>query len=92
MGKLLFLSTQYIDGSYHINCFLNKSFSFLLAKELDYSVITSSEDFYTFFAGYLDAEGYIGINQGKARLKIDSYDKDVLFWISKKLTSHYLKH
>lgn len=84
--------SQHADGSYHINCFLNKSFSFLLAKELDYSEIITTEDFYSFFAGYLDAEGYIGLGQGRARLKIDSYDKDILFWISKKLNSHKIRN
>ncbi|MCX6765124.1 MAG: hypothetical protein NT148_01115, partial [Candidatus Nealsonbacteria bacterium] len=30
--------------------------------------------------------------QGRARLKIDSYDKDVLLWISNKLSSYKIKN
>ena len=84
--------SSHIDGSYHINCFLNKSFSFLLNKGLDYSEIISEDDFYAFFAGYLDAEGYVGINQGRARLKIDSYDKEILSWIRIKLNSYGIRN
>ncbi len=73
-------------GSYstNINCFLNTSFSFLLPKSteipewLGLNKLTSA----AFTAGYIDAEGNFILNQGKARLKIDSYDKEVLHWIS----------
>lgn len=76
------------EGSYHINCFLNETFDFLLDKGFNCSQISSEKEFYAFFAGYLDAEGYIGINQGRARLKIDSYDLAVMKWIHEKLC-HY---
>ena len=33
-------------------------------------------------AGYTDAEGYFGLNEAKARFKIDSYDIGVLSWMS----------
>lgn len=75
--------SQHADKSYHINCFLNKSFIFLLRKDRFSENIQNEDDFFAFFAGYLDAEGYIGINQGKARLKIDSYDEEVLKYLIK---------
>ncbi len=69
-------------ASYHINCFLNESFNFLLpnvdkvddwiSKDNNYSV--------SFAAGYIDAEGNIGVYDGRARFKIDSYDKNIIFW------------
>jgi intein-encoded DNA endonuclease-like protein len=32
-------------------------------------------------AGYVDAEGSFGLNQLKARFKIDSYDVEILGWM-----------
>lgn len=69
----------------HINCYLDSSFDFLLAKYGKYEDIGHKEDFFAFVAGYLDAEGYFGLNQGRARLKVDSYDSEVLKWMSKKM-------
>lgn len=33
---------------------------------------------WAFTAGYVDAEGTFGLNQGRGRFKIDAYDKDIL--------------
>src|SRR3989344_4897429 len=59
-----------------VNCFLNRSFDFLLSKNENswkwlkkYPRICRG-----FIAGYTDAEGNFIINQGRARFKIDSYD------------------
>lgn len=43
--------------------------------------------FFSFLAGYVDAEGHIGImkSNGAVRLKIDTYDKGIIFSIQKKL-------
>jgi len=71
--------------SIHINCFLNKSFDFLLDKHCSLDEFTDRDEVFAFISGYIDAEGYIGINQNRARLKIDSYDEYVLKWISTKL-------
>ncbi|OGN32076.1 MAG: hypothetical protein A3I92_00085 [Candidatus Yanofskybacteria bacterium RIFCSPLOWO2_02_FULL_43_10b] len=66
------------------NCFLNRSFDFLLSKEKDsWSWIASEKKVApAFIAGYTDAEGNFILNQGRARFKIDSYDYDILNWIS----------
>lgn len=68
--------------SFHINCFLDSSFSFLLPKEdVVREWIKKRSTFSAFVAGYTDAEGSFGINQGKARFKIDSYDYGILLRI-----------
>lgn len=70
------------DKSYHINCFLNESFNFLLPKvDLVEDWISENNNYSAAFAsGYIDAEGNIGVYDGRARLKIDSYDKNIILW------------
>ena len=69
--------------SLYINCFLNKSFDFLLKKEdgVEKWITDSGECSNNFAAGYIDAEGNIGVYDGRARFKVDSYDKNIIFWI-----------
>ncbi len=73
---------------YTINCYLNNSFEFLLSKKrLTWNWVT--KDFLyglPFMAGYTDAEGNFILNQDRARFKIDSYDFEILEWMSKCLT------
>jgi hypothetical protein len=86
--KLLFAKygqvtvSQSKHGS-HVNCYLNKSFSFLLPKQdkIEDWIKTNNMTSCAFAAGYIDAEGNFIINQGRARFKIDSYDKNILKWI-----------
>jgi intein-encoded DNA endonuclease-like protein len=76
------------SDSYHINCFLNRSFDFLLGKGTNYWEWVT-EKFSTslaFATGYIDAEGSYGLNQGRARFSLTSYDSDVLRWMSFWLT------
>lgn len=77
------VNTSSRNGSFSINCFVNNSFLFLLPKlelvpEWINSGIGKSK---AFLAGYTDAEGNIGVYDGRARFKIDSYDKYIIFWI-----------
>jgi len=76
--------TKSIYG-YTVNCFLNKTFAFLLPKhkKAPLYVRKSIARAWAFTAGYVDAEGYFGLNQSKARFKIDSYDVEILNWIVK---------
>lgn len=76
----------------HINCYLNNSFDFLLEKYYKYKIFDEKDEFFSFVAGYLDAEGYFGINQGRARFKVDSYDSEVLRWMSKKMESFGIRN
>lgn len=67
--------------SAHLNCYLNRSFAFLLGKypPIIRSWLSSSETLlWPFAAGYIDAEGTFGLNQGKGRFKIDAYDRPIL--------------
>lgn len=68
--------------SQSINCFLNNSFSFLLEKKDHVPSWISKQDHsaWSFAAGYVDAEANIGIYDGRARFKIDSYDKNIIKW------------
>jgi len=72
-------------NSKYINCFLNKSFSFLLPNEdkIENWIIDDSGCLSNFVAGYIDAEGNIGVYDGRARFKVDSYDKNIIFWLYK---------
>ncbi len=69
--------------SYTINCFLNKSFEFLLLKKgpVEYWIAQNKNFSASFAAGYIDAEGNLGIYDGRARLKIDSYDRLIIQWL-----------
>lgn len=70
------------NKSYCINCFLNDSFSFLLPKIDGVDAWISKDNNYSisFAAGYIDAEANIGVYDGRARFKIDSYDKNIILW------------
>lgn len=71
----------------NINCFLNKSFEFLLPKSKKVPTWIDSDDQFiaAFIAGYTDAEGNFILNQKRARFKIDSYDEDILKWMTDRL-------
>ena len=71
----------------HLNAFLDAlSFSFLLDKYLmRIPSWIKGQAIWSFIAGYNDAEGNLILNQGRARLKIDSYDYFVLKWIKQQL-------
>lgn len=70
---------------YNVNCYVNVTFNFLLPKNglVPQGVLRSESSTWAFIAGYVDAEGYFGINQGKARFKMDAYDVHILEWIMK---------
>ncbi len=69
--------------SLYINCFLDTSFDFLLKKEdnVESWITKNSKNSNNFAAGYIDAEGNIGVYDGRARFKVDSYDKNIIFWL-----------
>jgi len=72
--------------SFNMNCYLDESFSFLLSKNIAFWFRKRNAHPITFIAGYVDAEGSFGINQGRARFKIDAYDYKILKFINKKLS------
>jgi len=66
---------------------LNSSFSFLIPKRdnIDRWIIRNKSYFLAFLAGYTDAEGNIGVYSNRARFRIRSYDKNLLYLVHKKL-------
>lgn len=70
-----------------INCFLDRSFEFLLPKSKKVPIWIGLNDQFSaaFIAGYTDAEGNFILNQKRARFKIDSYDEDILKWMADRL-------
>lgn len=67
-------------GAMNVSCALNSSFSFLLSKHarIPEWIQRSPALFFSFVAGYTDAEGNISISNGRARFRIRSYDKGIL--------------
>lgn len=65
---------------YNVNCFLNRTFDFLLPKRMSEGIGNDNQIAAAFIAGYVDAEGNFIVNQGRARFKMDSYDREVLSW------------
>lgn len=84
------VTVSFKNGHYHVNCFLNNSFSFLFPKDDNaWKWIKDASDpvAKNFIAGYTDAEGNFILNQNRARFKIDSYDGKILKCISSWLYS-----
>lgn len=74
-----------------INCFLDQSFTFLLVAkpyDVDRWVQDEIQNSLAFMAGYIDAEANFIISQGRARFKIDSYDRAVLQWMHQWMNEH----
>lgn len=71
-----------------IQCAVNPSFSFLLKKDdmIEPWILSEDKLFFAFLAGYIDAEGNIGIYSNTASLRIGSYDKNILFQTHNKLS------
>jgi DNA-binding Lrp family transcriptional regulator len=80
-------------GNFSVSCLINESFDFLLEKKDDIEdwILADDERFFAFFAGYSDAEANIGVYSGKARFRIDSYDKNIILKSHAKLASLGIK-
>ena len=78
------------EGHFTVNCFLNRTFMFLLSKKKATWQWIRDDDKLgpSFMAGYIDAEGNFIINQGRGRFKVDSYDYNVLKWMFLWLGKH----
>lgn len=78
-------------NGFTINCFLNESFDFLYPKHIPKWIFRKKKQTLAFTAGYIDAEGSFGLNQGRGRFKIDSYDYDILKNINRFLNRKKIK-
>jgi len=80
-----------------ITCYLNNSFTFLLNKNdmIEKWILENDKYFFAFLAGYIDAEGHIGIhpygNNKQACFLLASYDKNILYQLWIKLISLDIK-
>ena len=74
--------------TFSIMTFLDKSFNFLVKKEddIDDWILQRDDFFFAFLAGYVDAEGNMGVSQNRARFRIRTYDKNILLQIHEKLS------
>ena len=65
----------------NVQVFLNPSFTFLLSKELPHWVEGDKAAFFSFLAGFSDAEGSIYLNRNNARYALGNYDSALLYKI-----------
>lgn len=75
-GKIWTQKTK--DGKINIQINLNLSFDFLLTKEVPQWVLEDKNNFFSFLAGFTDAEGWIGISKNMACYSLGNCDKDLL--------------
>ena len=81
--------TSKLDGNTAIDCYVNRSFDFLLPKQdkIDEWILLDEKYGIAFLAGYIDAEGSFGIDaNGSANLKIETYDAGILHQLHEILT------
>jgi hypothetical protein len=91
--KYAHVQTSASKGTFSFSCILNNSFSFLEPKEDRISnwILGSQKNFFSFLAGYTDAEGNIGVYSGRARYRLGSYDKNILKQVYNKLNALNIK-
>ena len=80
---------KYENNFFNMQVSLNTTFSFLIPKKdnIDKWVLENDDYFLAFLAGYTDAEGNIGVYSKRARVRIGSYDINILNQIHEKLKS-----
>lgn len=67
---------------------LNESFNFLLSKDIPNWVEKDKELFFSFLAGFSDAEGNIGVYNKQAVFQIGNYNKEILLFILRNLNEN----
>ena len=78
-------------GAKNIGVGLPISFSFLLSKVAPDWIFKNEDVFFSFLAGFTDAEGYIGIFRGNAVYALGNYDKELLKRIRETLIKFGIK-
>lgn len=83
------LCGPYKGGRVSIQCLLNPTFDFLLPKQdwIEDWILADDRFFAAFLAGYTDAEGCIGIYNGKAAFFLASGDKHIILQVYSRLSS-----
>ena len=75
----------------NIQAYLNESFNFLLSKECPDWILNNKSTFFSFLAGFSDAEGNIGVYNKMARFSLGNYNKELLFNIYKTLNKYGIR-
>lgn len=65
-------------GATQIECFLNTTFNFLLSKEPAKWIFRNKKQFFSFLAGFTDAEGTIYISNNQAKYALGNYNIELL--------------
>lgn len=73
------------DGKINIQANLNESFEFLLSKEVPKWILNDKKYFFSFLAGFTDAEGWIGVYNKMATYSLGNTDLKILLIIRKNL-------
>ena len=73
------------NGKINIQASLNESFNFLLSKEIPFELLDNEKTFFSFLAGFIDAEGHIGVHNKMASFNLGNYDFKLLKLIKKNL-------
>lgn len=82
-------------GATKVRCFLNNSFSFLVPKsgEIPSWIVPSKRYSLSFLAGYIDAEGFCGLNiRGQPFFGTKSQDKSILSVIQSSILPRLAVH
>lgn len=64
---------------------LNETFDFLLSKEVPIWTRDNKETFFSFLAGFSDAEGSFGVYNNQAVFQIGNYNREILLFIKNEL-------
>jgi len=85
-------NVSFKKGIYSVDCGLDNSFAFLLPKKdkVPNWILKNKKYFFSFLAGYSDAEGCIKIYNNMARYRVGSYDKNLLKQVYEKLNEFKL--
>ncbi len=81
------LSKPDANGMISVSVLVNESFAFLLDKEdnIESWILEDEACFWAFLAGYVDAEGNIGVYNGQGRLRITTTDEKIIRQIWERL-------
>ncbi|MDO8460011.1 MAG: LAGLIDADG family homing endonuclease [Nanoarchaeota archaeon] len=79
------------NNKINIQVSLNESFNFLISKEYPQWIENDRNTFFSFLAGFTDAEGNISINQNMDYYGLGNYNKKILFNIYKNLNTFGIK-
>ena len=74
-------------GAIQIECFLNTTFDFLLTREPASWIFRNKKHFFSFLAGFTDAEGTIFISNNQAKYALGNYNiallRQIKFYLEK---------